>query len=390
MVRKNVRDDVESNDDGEFEVPESVWGFEDFKLEKKHIDEAKKFDRMEALILVNTYYDYQARRKAMANKKGALERGASVRDEEKYTPVMIQLAHDAINQIELQIAKGLAAYAKSRPLGQWMLSIPGVGPVLAAGLMAHVNFQRCCCEIYKGVRESDIPEAHKKHCPGLVNAGHLISFAGQCDPAYYKWEKGTKRPYNLRLKVLTWNLGESFKKQAPVRRYENLSPKQIIQVEKDLAKQNGTTFNAKKFTQEWAEEKKLSNDEKMSRLCREEFMYVRRYYNERKKQEVENERGTYKEKALGMLRKADDNGWGISPEQRAIWGSGKLQPKGLDLRAMRYATRLFLNHFFFVGRTLYYGEAPKPWVIEHGGHTHYIPAPNFPLLDVKKPKKEKV
>jgi hypothetical protein len=69
-----------------------------------------------------------------------------------------------------------------------MLSIVGIGPVIAAGMLAHI----------------DITKA--------PTVGHIWRFAG-LDPTL-KWEKGQKRPWNAELKTLCWKLGESFVKSS--------------------------------------------------------------------------------------------------------------------------------------------------------------------------------
>lgn len=81
----------------------------------------------------------------------------------------------------------LDAYSASRPIGVWSRSIVGVGPVMAAGLMAYI----------------DIAKA--------AHVGHIYSFAGI---ANIKWNKGEKRPWCAALKVVCWKLGESFTKTA--------------------------------------------------------------------------------------------------------------------------------------------------------------------------------
>lgn len=375
MVKKRERDEAPD---------ESLWGLDsDFKLEKKHLDEAKKLDRLECLMLYNTRNDIQKRRKAMGNQLSALDREVSLRSGETHNALVLGQALSGLEKVEKGLDKALAAYAKAQPLGQWMTSIPGVGPILAAGLMAHVDFHHCCCPQYRRVPHEDIPKEHWASCPGLVNAGHLISFAGQMDPASYIWGKGQKRPYNLALKTLCWCLGESFKKQAPIRRYEGLSVKRLADLLIEEAADKDKTLSQDDAL-EAAEKRKAFNDAKLDRLDLPEYTYIKRYYNERKRQEEANDRGDNREKALGMLAKAVEGNWGISPEQRKTWSSGKLQAKGLDLRSMRYAVRLFLNHFFQVGREIHFGEAPKPWVIAHGGHTHYEAPPNWPMVAAAK------
>ena len=65
-----------------------------------------------------------------------------------------------------------------------MISITGIGPVIAAGLIAHIDITKC------------------------KSAGQIWSYAGY-NPTQV-WEKHQKRPFNAALKLLCWKVGESF------------------------------------------------------------------------------------------------------------------------------------------------------------------------------------
>jgi len=80
----------------------------------------------------------------------------------------------------------LDKYTMANPIGRWMRSIDGIGPVIAACLLANI----------------DITKAQ--------TAGAIWRYAG-LDPDV-KWGKGEKRPWNADLKVACWKLGESFVK----------------------------------------------------------------------------------------------------------------------------------------------------------------------------------
>ena len=88
--------------------------------------------------------------------------------------------------LEGQVKAGLDKYSAGHPVGEWARSVTGVGPVIAAGLLAHIDIKKA------------------------PTAGHIFSFAG-LNPKQ-KWEKGQKRPWNAQLKCLCWKLGESFVK----------------------------------------------------------------------------------------------------------------------------------------------------------------------------------
>lgn len=93
-------------------------------------------------------------------------------------------AFDQFELMEKEIAKVLGDYAKTSKLGRWALSIHGIGPVIAAGLLAHIDISRC------------------NYASSIVRFGGL-------DPTLV-WEKKTKRPFNADLKVLLWKCGQSF------------------------------------------------------------------------------------------------------------------------------------------------------------------------------------
>ena len=89
--------------------------------------------------------------------------------------------------LERQYKNALHAFAKAHPVGLWSLSIPGIGPVISAGLLAHIDIDRA------------------------PNVGKLWRYAG-LDPSLPAAAKGEKRKYNAALKRLCWLIGESFVK----------------------------------------------------------------------------------------------------------------------------------------------------------------------------------
>lgn len=135
--------------------------------------------QQEARYLVDSYYQIQDYRKAAANQKRALTESG-----EPHSVIAWLLAQ--MQTLEGQIQRALDAWSDQQPAGVWAKSIVGIGPIIAAGLLAHV----------------DIAKA--------PTAGHIWRFAG-LDPTV-TWEKKTKRPWNADLKVLCWKTGQSFMK----------------------------------------------------------------------------------------------------------------------------------------------------------------------------------
>lgn len=146
------------------------------KLTKQLKQHAASLGREEARHLVDAYYQMQDFRKAAANQ---------VRSAECPVPVTEWLCGN-VATLERNVRLLLKYYAEGDTVGRWAMSIVGIGPVIAAGLLAHI----------------DITKAPV--------AGSIWKFAG-LDPSA-QWEKGQIRPWNADLKVLCWKAGECFVK----------------------------------------------------------------------------------------------------------------------------------------------------------------------------------
>lgn len=148
--------------------------------------------------------------------------------------------------------------------------------------------------------------------------GHIWRFAG-LDPTV-EWGKGQKRPWNAELKVVCWRAGDSFVK---------------------VSGRDGA--------------------------------YYGHLYKQRKEQEVSrNEQGLFKDQAAASLEKRKIK----DAQLKKTYEEGKLPPGRLDLRARRYAVKLFLAHFHEVAYEAEYGRRPPlPYPIAHLGHAHVLERP---------------
>ena len=149
------------------------------RLHKEVKDAAATLSTGEARFLVDAYYIWQDQRKRSDNQIRALT------ESEEPHEVIQWLSGNALS-LESSVRRILDAYTKASELGRWSRSIKGIGPVIAAGLLAHI----------------DITKA--------PTVGHIWRFAG-LDPTV-TWEKKQKRPWNAQLKTLCWKAGESFVK----------------------------------------------------------------------------------------------------------------------------------------------------------------------------------
>lgn len=133
----------------------------------------------EARFLVDAYYQMQDNRISADGQIRSIDKS-----ETPEPHAVLSWLSDQNATLEKQIRSALDRYAQAHIVGPWLYSICGIGPVISAGLIAHI----------------DITKA--------PTVGHIWRFAG-LDPTT-SWEKGQKRPWNATLKTLCWKIGESF------------------------------------------------------------------------------------------------------------------------------------------------------------------------------------
>ncbi len=263
------------------ESPEPVLAT---RLTRDLRDAAKQLRPSEVRYLVDLYYTVQEYRKAANNQ---------TRIGEEPTAVLAWFAAQH-TYLETDIKKALDAYTDEHPIGIWCKAVPGIGPVIAAGLLAHIEISRS------------------------PTVGALWRFAG-LDPSA-TWAKGQKRPWNARLKVLCWKIGESFVK--------------------------------------------ISNNPK--------DIYGQVYRVRKEEESKKNEALLYKDQAEAILAAKRI---GKDTDAYKWYSVGKLPPAQIHARAKRYAVKLFLSHLFEVWRKRDGLEAPEAYCFAHLGHVHKIPPP---------------
>ncbi len=254
------------------------------KLSKDLKEAAKHLTEHEARFLVDLYYTIQEYRKSSDNQ---------TREGEEPGELLSFFAGQH-RVLENNIKRALDIYTSNHVIGRWLKSITGIGPVIAAGLLAHIDIRKA------------------------PTCGAIWRFAG-LDPSA-TWGKGEKRPWNARLKVLCWKIGESF-----------------VKVSGNDSDVYGKVWRA------------------------------------RKEQETrKNEAGEYADQAKAILAAKKI---GKDTEAYKALSVGKLPPGQIHARAKRYAVKLFLSHLFEVWRKHEGLEAPEPYCFAHLGHVHKIEAP---------------
>jgi hypothetical protein len=260
------------------------------RLTRDVLKAAELMTPAEVRYVVDTYYGLQEFRKRAANQSRA---GGESHEPTQLVAWMFAQFHT----IEKQIVRVMDAVSDRSIVGRWCKAQYGIGPVLTAGLLAHIDPAKA------------------------TTAGKIWRFAG-LDPTI-QWKKGEKRPYNARLKVLAWKIGDSFVK--------------------------------------------FSNQPK----C-----FYGHLYRQRKAFEVEqNTNGNRKATADATLAARTFKDAGV----KAVYESGKLPDGRVDLRARRWAVKIFLAHLQTVMYREHFNAAPpRPYVLDHLGHVDMIQVPGWP------------
>jgi hypothetical protein len=140
----------------------------------------KDLQMAELRLLVANYYLTQEMRKRLDMQIRHL-------GDKELLPISVQ-GPEIFAGYEEGIAKTFKKMLPNNPVARWIVAQRGIGPIIAAGLLSHIDI---------------------KQAP---TAGHIWRFAG-LDPSM-KWKKGKKRPYNAQLKQICWHAGQCFMKQS--------------------------------------------------------------------------------------------------------------------------------------------------------------------------------
>lgn len=310
----------------------------------------------EARYLVDYYYITQEDRKRAGNQTRALTEAAE-------PCAVVNWLTDQAGSLEKEIKKALDAYTDAHPIGAWLKGITGIGPVLAAGLLAHIDIEKA------------------------PTVGHIWSFAG-LNPTV-KWMSQEKATDWLKARITdpdqvlvkSWVEGESKEIQKLEallvetaqhfgRGYENLRRTATVNDEgqpvtltvKSIARALACRpFNAALKTLCW----KIGQSF-LKTSGKEDGVYGK-LYKQRKAYEIaNNDAGKYADQAaIGAARV------GKATEAYGHYSAGKLPPAQIDARARRYAVKQFLSDLHAVWyRHHFKKDPPLPYPIAILGHAH--------------------
>lgn len=342
-------------------------------LKKDLRQSAEMIGPEQARFLVDTYYAKQDERIRQQGRIRAME-------ESEEPHAHIQAVFDFAEAQEHEIRYWLDKYSAAHPVGKWMRYHKGVGPVIAAGFLAHLDITRAlyagqfwsfaglnpeaawiggakakkailafvdpkytispvqivdiakgleCCpkwlarRAYRLVTESpDVPvQGFAREMDDLEYIEPLI--AGLDIKVKHVVEALSKRPWNTALKTLCWKLGESFIK---------------------VSNRDGAIYGE--------------------------------LFRQRKEAEVEwNRSGKNAETATATLEKKNI---GRTTMAYKAYEQGKLPDAQVNARARRWVVKVFLSHLHEVWWEHEYGKKPpEPYAISilgHGDHIKPFPA----------------
>ena len=152
-------------------------GIRDIRRAMLEFDPASEEAKTDIRFLVRYYYAIQEDRK----RTGSQLREAYKRKERND---LLMYLHQQNSEIESSIKRALETYTEGHPICQWLKNIYGIGPIISAGIVSHIDITRA------------------------PTSGHIESFAGY-NPNMI-WEEGKKRPYNAFLKVIFFHAGTCF------------------------------------------------------------------------------------------------------------------------------------------------------------------------------------
>lgn len=320
----------------------------------------------------------------------------------------------------------LSEYARRDPVGQWLLSNHGVGPVIAAGLLS----------TFRVVTIN--PETGEHDAAVRPYAGAFHSFAGIHNPK--KWEKGQKRPWSAMAKQLAYKLGHSFMMQHKHEKcfYGHLyAQRKAYEINRNLQDHlllNATNFSEDRYyfiqailrncdyygstTDAWAWVNGCYHPRDVQGLL-DEFAAMRREDDklpEKDRKLKKTDTALSPERLQSIRRKPctivktghrfvqSFKGYTSPGEEFEEYevrlnpsipsyeretGIPMLPPGQIDARARRYAAKIFISHMHHVMWVNQFGEAPpKPYPIAFGiggtaAHTGYIDPSGF-KFDVEK------
>ena len=349
MSKKTINENLNTTmleDDVELAIPSGLT-----KELKKEIKSTKNVGRKEIRFLVDSFYQVQRTRITTQNQIRSIRQEKDDSSDTYCDILEWQLKTQMVQ--EKGIKDTLKVICENDEVGKWLLSIKGIGPVLAAGCLAYFDVTN------------------------IKYATHFISYAGLND---------NNRPWlgaEASKKIVEEVLGNS--KEITDKHLEELSTrtqwkygylnKSCTTVDKDGNIKRSKTSLIKAISKiPYNKDLKLlmyKISQQFVKISYNPDSLYGNLYKERKIIETQlNEELKYADQAKHIL---ETKNIGKDTDAYKAYSQGKLPKAHIQRRAERWATKLFVCHLFEeMYRVANNGEVPEPYYVFKNGHKDYI------------------
>lgn len=312
-----------------------------------------EINRMEVRYFVDLYYQLQEYRKAGGNQTRAANESNEPPGE------FAKFIQGGFVKTEEKIKTYLDEMMDRTVVGAWAKSIVGIGPVISAGLLAHIDIRQA------------------------PTVGHIWRFAG-LDPTQH-WLGAAKAKARLDERIAG---GASLDTAIPIMADEiGCKPETLLKLatfdrDGEPIKLTQATLTKACAKRPWNAALKVlcwKIGESFVKTCNNPQGFYGQIYQARKMQEeAKNARGDFADQAATVMA---SKRIGKATEAYKAYSVGKLPPAHIHARSKRVAVKLFLAHWQEVAWFAEYGQLPpKPYVIDRLGHADLIHPPNMELV----------
>lgn len=311
----------------------------------------------EARFLVDAYYQMQDNRICTDGQIRAI-----IKQGDEAPHSVLTYFSEQYTTLENQVKRALERYAASKPVGQWMLSQHGIGSVITAGIIAHIDITKCPTsghiESYAGLT----PETK------WIGTAEVNSyFSGlKKDKGKYKFNEDVmmeacrhfgKKYINIKAMADKFadggNVTETVFKRALTVRPWNATLKSL------LAFKAGECFV------------KTSNSEKS--------FYGALYKHKKLEYAQKNLEGGFSDRAKSII---EEKNFGSETVALKMYKEGRLPDAHIHSMARRYAVKIFISHLHEIWHFVEFGRLPPlPYALSQLGHAHLIGVPNGELIE---------
>ena len=335
----------------------------------KDVKKSMRFvDKEQLRIIIDTYYQAQASRIALENQLRSVNQGY---DEALNETAIYWMVEDARNR-ENQIKKMITEYANNHPVCQWAMACKGIGPIFAAKLWASIDMDKCKHANqflnYVGLNDNNIPWLGKEKAEKIVNAAYEECGLEKSDPMN-----------DDVIIAISMKTGRKF--ESILRGYE--THKEKLKKTKSSDRVILVNYLAKPPYNLDLKTTCFLIGEAFLKVSNRGSKYGMLYRERRAWETIRNENGEYKEQADKLL---SEKNYAKNTDTYKCLAAGKLSPGHILNRSKRYATKIFLTHFFEACWIYTYGtEPPVIYPIAFQEHVDYI-TPEVPYSDFIKCK----